>query len=282
MDRHELARFLRARRERLAPATAGLPLDGPRRTPGLRREEVARLAHISTQHYTRLEQARGSRPSRTVLQTISRALRLTDAERAHLFTLAGEPLGTPPGPRADVPDNVLELIDRLPGTAAIVMDAKYDVLAWNPLAAALFEDFSAAPGRTRNLIHRYFLHPDPAQRHYGMSHGEEFARFAAGHLRAAAARYPDDQPIRDLVRELLRDSPEFAALWPGHDVYDTKHLVKTVDHPVVGRMSLVCDVLTVPDRDQHLILFTAEPGSPAEESLRLLSVVGLQHMGAEG
>ena len=277
MDKHELGRFLRLHRERLTPATVGLPAGGPRRTPGLRREEVAQLAHISTQYYTRLEQARGPHPSRHVLAALGRALRLNDAERAHLYVLCGQP-AEPPGPSPDVPDRILDLIERMPDTAAIVLDAKYDVLAWNPLAAALLEDFSAQPRRERNMIRRYFLHPDPSRRHYGITGGGDFGQFAAGHLRAAVARYPDDRATQELVRELLHRSPEFAALWPGSEVSDQRRLAKTVDHPQLGPILLNCDVLTVPERDQHVVLFTAEPGTPAHNALRLLSVIGLQQM----
>jgi transcriptional regulator with XRE-family HTH domain len=277
MDKHALGRFLRLHRERLTPDTVGLPADGPRRTPGLRREEVAQLAHISTQYYTRLEQARGPHPSRHVLAALGRALRLNDSECAHLYTLSGQP-AEPPGPSAEVPGRIMDLIERLPDTAAIVLDAKYDVLAWNPLAAALLEDFSARPRRERNMIRRYFLHPDPARRHYGISGGGDFGAFAAGHLRAAAARYPDDPATQGLVRELVRESPEFAALWPGPEVPDERHLTKTIDHPQVGPITLTCDILVVPERDQHVVLFTASPGTPAHDALKLLSVIGLQRM----
>ena len=275
MDKPELAAFLRAHRERLTPARVGLPAAGPRRTPGLRREEVAQLAHISTQYYTRLEQARGPHPSRHVLAALGRALRLTDAERAHLYVLAGQP-PVPPGPSAQVPSSIQSLIERLPDTAALVLDAKYEVLAWNPLAAALLEDFSALPRRDRNIIRKYFLSPDPHRGHYAVTGGGDFGRYAAGQLRAASARYPHDQEIRALVRELLRHSPEFARLWPAREVSSPSHMIKTVDHPEVGRIELACDVLTVPDRDQYLVLLTAEPGTPAHDAIRLLSVVGLQ------
>jgi transcriptional regulator with XRE-family HTH domain len=277
VDKHELGRFLRLHRERLNPAMVGLPVAGPRRTPGLRREEVAQLAHISTQYYTRLEQARGPHPSRHVLAALGRALRLNDAERDHLYTLGGQ-RAEPPGPSADVPDRILDLIERMPDTAAVVLDAKHDVLAWNPLAAALLEDFSAQPRRERNMIRHYFLHPDPSRRHYGISGGGDFGRFAAGHLRATAARYPDDRATQELVRELLRRSPEFAALWPSPEVSDQRHLIKTINHPQLGPMTLTCDILTVPERDQHVVLFTAEPGTPAHDALRLLSVIGLQQL----
>jgi transcriptional regulator with XRE-family HTH domain len=278
MDKHELGRYLRSHREKLTPETVGLPAAGPRRTPGLRREEVAQLAHISTQYYTRLEQARGPHPSRHVLAALGRALRLNDAERAHLYTLGGQQ-AEPPGPSADVPDRVLDLIERLPHTAAVVLDAKYDVLAWNPLAAALLEDFSARPRRERNMIRRYFLDLDPARRHYGITDADgAFGRFAAGHLRAAAARYPDDHATRELIRELLNNSPEFAALWPDAEVSDLRRLAKTIAHPQLGPITLDCDILLVPERDQHVVLFTAEPGTPAHEQLQLLAVIGTQQL----
>jgi transcriptional regulator with XRE-family HTH domain len=278
VEKHELGRYLRQCREKLTPETIGLPVAGPRRTPGLRREEVAQLAHISTQYYTRLEQARGPHPSRHVLAALGRALRLNDAERAHLYTLGGQQ-AEPPGPSAEVPDRILDLIERLPHTAAVVLDAKYDVLAWNPLAAALLEDFSARPRRERNMIRRYFLDPDPASRHYGITDpGGAFGRFAAGHLRAAAARYPDDPAIRRLVRELLSRSPGFAALWPHPEVSDHRRLAKTIAHPRLGPITLDCDILLVPERDQHVVLFTAEPGTPGHEALQLLAVIGTQQL----
>ncbi|HKN98835.1 MAG TPA: helix-turn-helix transcriptional regulator, partial [Pseudonocardiaceae bacterium] len=266
MDKRELGRFLRLHRERITPAAVGLPATGRRRTPGLRREEVAQLAHISAQYYTRLEQARGPRPSRHVLAALGRALRLNDAERAHLYTLGGQPV-EPPGPSPDVPDRILDMIERMPDTAAIVLDAKYDVLAWNPLAAALLEDFSARPRAERNLIRRYFLRPDPSRPLFGVTGDGDFGRFAAGHLRVTAARYPRDPATRQLVRELLRRSPEFAALWRDPELSDQRHLAKTINHPQVGPITLNCDILAVPERDQHVVLFTAEPGTPDHDAL---------------
>lgn len=280
MDRRALADFLRSRRERIAPHDAGFPV-GRRRTPGLRREEVAALAHVSPEHYTRLEQARGSRPSRQVLTELARALRLSDAERGHLFDLAGEPLDRPDEISTDVPPHVRELLDRLPGTAVLVFDARFDVIAWNPLAAALLEDFSAVAPKERNLLHRYFLGLDPATRHYGLSHGEDFARYAVARLRSALARYPGDRRLRILLRELRSGSPEFVERWERDDeVVVTRHLAKAVDHPVVGRLELDCSVLLVPDRDQEVVLFTAPQGSAAAEALELLGVVGNQFSGA--
>ncbi|MEU3253752.1 helix-turn-helix transcriptional regulator [Streptomyces sp. NPDC006997] len=284
MDRRELADFLRSRRERLTPADVGLPAGRRRRTPGLRREEVAQLAFISPEYYTRLEQARAPRPSREVLSGLTRALRLTDAERDHLHHLAGAPPGPPPGPSREVRQSIVDLLHRLPGAAAIVLSATHEVLAWNDLAAALMEDFSALPRRDRNLVRRVFLSPRDAhgQPLYGVSDTAEFARSAALDLRAAAARYPGDPEVTGLVDELLAGSAEFAALWAAHDVVATSTLRKTFRHPLVGPVTVNCDVLDLADRDQRVVIYTAVPGTPAEEALRLLSVVGTQRLDVPG
>ncbi|WP_062646041.1 helix-turn-helix transcriptional regulator [Streptomyces maremycinicus] len=283
MDRRELAAFLRGRRERITPTDVGLPAGARRRTPGLRREEVAQLAFISTEYYTRLEQARAPHPSREVLAQIARALRLSDAERDHLHHLAGTPPGPPPGPSREVRQSIVDLLDRLPRAAAIVLSATYEVIAWNALAAALLEDFSALPRRDRNLVRRAFLEPwRGGTRLYSVSDAEEFARTAAQHLRGAAARYPGDPELTALIDELLTGSQEFAELWAAHEVTARPTLCKTFDHPLVGPVSVNCDVLDISDRDQRVVIYTATPGSPSEEALRLLSVVGTQRMHVPG
>ncbi|WP_089101234.1 helix-turn-helix transcriptional regulator [Streptomyces hyaluromycini] len=279
MDRQELAAFLRSRRERISPAEVGLPRGPRRRTPGLRREEVAQLAFISTEYYTRLEQARGPRPSREVLGGLARALRLSDAERGHLHHLAGAPPGPPPGPSREVRQSLLDLLHRLPQAAAFVTSATFEVLAWNELAAALMEDFSALPPRDRNLMRRAFLTPRPAgSRLYGVSDVDTFARLSAQRLRAAAGRYPDSPEVTGLVAELLAGSEEFRRLWESHDVSAEPTLVKTFRHPVVGPVTVNCDALDITDRDQQVVIYTATPGSRSEEALRLLSVIGTQRM----
>ncbi|MEV0488326.1 helix-turn-helix transcriptional regulator [Streptomyces sp. NPDC050508] len=279
MDRRELADFLRSRRERITPGEVGLPAGPRRRTPGLRREEAAQLAFISTEYYTRLEQARGPHPSREVLAGLARALRLTDAERDHLHHLAGVPPGPPPGPSREVRQSILDLLHRLPQAAAIVVSATHEVIAWNDLAAALMEDFSAVPRRDRNLLRRVFLGPHPqGQRLYGVSDADTFGRRAAQDLRAAAARYPDDPELTELVSELLAGSEEFARLWASHDVSTAPTLRKTFQHPLVGPVTVNCDVLDLSDRDQRVVIYTAVPGSPSEGALRLLSVIGTQRM----
>ncbi|MEU3186964.1 helix-turn-helix transcriptional regulator [Streptomyces sp. NPDC006923] len=283
MDRRELAAFLRSRRERISPAEAGLPAGPRRRTPGLRREETAQLAFISTEYYTRLEQARAPRPSREVLAGLARALRLSDAERDHLHHLAGAPPAPAAGPSREVRQSILDLLSRLPQAAAMVISATYEVIAWNDLAAALMEDFSALPPRDRNLVRRVFLGPYPqGRRLYGVSDAGAFARTSARHLRATAARYPDDPGVARLVSELLAGSAEFARLWASHDVCDAPSLRKTFQHPLVGPVTVNCDVLDITDRDQRVVIYTAAPGSPSEEALRLLAVIGTQRMDVTG
>ncbi|QKW36720.1 helix-turn-helix domain-containing protein [Actinomadura sp. NAK00032] len=279
MDRRELARFLRGRRERLRPADLGLEAGARRRTPGLRREEVARLAGVSVDHYTRLEQARGSRPSRAVLSSVARALRLTGDERAHLFHLAGE-VPRAPGPSADVPANIAHLLDWLDGTPAIVIDAKYDVLAWNALAAALIADFPARPHGRRNLLRCYFTGAEPSWV-YEAPGMREFAGACVADLRATAAENPDDPGIAALVAELRERSTEFRALWHAHEVRVQRSMTKQIRHPRAGEMELICTMLHVPERNQRVVLYTAAPGTPSHEALRSLRPAHGPGLGAE-
>ncbi len=272
MDRRELADFLRSRRERLDPADAGLPVGPRRRTPGLRREETARLAFISTEYYTRLEQARGPRPSREVVAGLARALRLSDAERVHLHHLADVPPLLPAGPSREVRQSILDLIARLPHAAATVISASFEVLAWNSLATALMEDFAAVPAPERNLVRKVFLGPQgEGLRLYGVSDAPGFARSAARRLRAATARYPADRGLAALIRDLLAGSAEFRALWSSHDVAEEPTLRKTFRHPLAGPITVNCDVLDITDRDQRLVIYTAAPGSASERALHLLA-----------
>ncbi|MFF8787086.1 helix-turn-helix transcriptional regulator [Streptomyces sp. NPDC015125] len=281
--RRELGDFLRSRRERITPADVGWPAGPRRRTPGLRREEVAQLAFISTEYYTRLEQARALHPSREVLAQLARALRLSDTERDHLHHLAGAPPLPPPGPSREVRQSIVDLLHRLPGAAAIVISATYEVIAWNGLAAALMEDFSVLSRRDRNLLRRAFLGPyRHGRRLYGVADADAFTRTSAQHLRAAAARYPTDPELTGLVKELLAGSEEFARIWAAHDVTARPTLCKTFEHPLVGPVSVNCDILDITDRDQRVIIYTAPPGSPSEEALQLLSVIGTQRMDVPG
>lgn len=231
---------------------------------------------MSTDYYTRLEQGRGPRPSRPVLTGLARALRLSDDERDHLFRLAGEQPGPPPGLPSDVRGGVLRMLARL-DVPALVLDAKYDVLAWNPLAAALITDFSAIPPRERNLLRLRFL-TDRQTQLFGEQATKEFAREAAADLRAATSTYPDDAELARLVGDLRAGSPEFAAIWARHEVGRQQTLCQTIFHPQVGRIDVVCEVLVVPERDQRVVLYAAEPGSPSDQALRLLDVIGTQEL----
>jgi transcriptional regulator with XRE-family HTH domain len=279
VDRQGLADFLRGRRERLRPADIGLAAGQRRRTPGLRREEVAALAAISVDYYTRLEQKRGPRPSRAVLGGIARALRLSDVERAYLFHLAGEQPEPPAGPAREVRASILHMLDRLDDSPAFVIDATYQVLAWNQLAAALITDFSALPERERNLVRLRFLCGTPSR--YDPEESLRYGREVVANLRAASARYPADQGLRTLIRDLLADSAEFAELWAAHEVSVQRGLCKTVHHPVVGPIELHSEVLVIPDADQRLVLYTATPGTRSHEALLLLKVIGTQDLAAD-
>ncbi|SDK61042.1 Helix-turn-helix domain-containing protein [Nonomuraea maritima] len=275
MDKQELGAFLRSRRERLRPEDVGLPSGPRRRTPGLRREEVAVLAHISTEYYVRLEQGRAPRPSGEVLAGIAGALRLTDAESDHLHLLAGTAPRRTGLHRRDVRPSILALIERLPQTAAFVTSATFEVLAWNDLTAALMEDFGVLAPKDRNLARRVFLdRPRPGAELYGISDATEFRHHVVMRLHSTLARYPSDPAVTGLVEELRGASPDFARLWERHDVQAAPMLTKTFHHPVVGEVTVDCDALALTDRDQHLVLYTAPPGSPGAEALALLSVLG--------
>ncbi|MGI5120694.1 helix-turn-helix transcriptional regulator [Marinactinospora thermotolerans] len=277
MNRQELGTFLRSRRERLRPEDVGLPSGPRRRTPGLRREEVAVLAHISTEYYVRLEQGRAPRPSGEVLAGIAGALRLTGAESDHLHVLAGTaPIRTRLH-RRDVRPSILTLLERLEQTAAFVMSAVFEVLAWNDLAAALMGDFASPAPPERNLARRAFLGPERAAAALGgLSDATEFRHHVVMELRSALARYPTDPMVTGLVDELRDASPDFARLWQRHDVQAAQTLTKTFRHPVVGEITVDCDSLALTDRDQHLVLYSAQPGSPDAEALALLHVLGAQ------
>lgn len=274
MDKQELGAFLRSRRERLRPEDVGLPSGPRRRTPGLRRE-IAVMAHISTEYYVRLEQGRAPRPSPGVLAGIAAALRLTDVESDHLHLLAGTAPTRTGLHRRDVRPSILTLLERLPQTAAFVVSAAYEVLAWNDLAAALMEDFASLAPEDRNLARKAFLEPArPDAALYGISDAAEFRHSAVMGLRAAIARYPLDPTVTGLVDELRNGSREFARLWERHDVQPAPMLTKTFHHRVVGELTVDCDSLTLVEHDQHLVLYSAPAGSHSGEALALLNVLG--------
>jgi transcriptional regulator with XRE-family HTH domain len=270
MRRGELAAFLRSRRAQLRPRDVGLPGGGRRRTPGLRRQEVAQLAGMSVDYYIRLEQARGPHPSRQVLSALARALMLTRDEREYLFRTAGESPPPTVGPSREVVPGIQYLLDSLVETPAYVVDAKYDVLAWNRLATYFIGDLSAVPEADRNMIRWMFTRP-ATDTHWNDPDAVRFARASVADLRAAYARYPGDRGIEGLVTELLGLSPRFAEMWAAHEVEERRRMVKRVDHPLTGPLEFECQVLHVPDTDQRVIVYCAAPGSPTREAFRRLA-----------
>src|SRR5690606_21060858 len=211
-NRTDLAAFLRARRADLLPADVGLPQTGPRRTPGLRRQEVAQLAGISVEYYVRLEQARGPHPSAQVVGALARALLLTADERNYLFRTAGHPPPVVTGPDRVVSSAVRAILDGLSTMPAYVADASYDILAWNAMAVHFISDLTAIPESDRNMVRWAFRRPadDPS---WSDPDTLLFARTTVADLRAAYARYPGNPRLSALVTELLGTSPRFTEMW---------------------------------------------------------------------
>ncbi|QMU68776.1 helix-turn-helix transcriptional regulator [Streptacidiphilus sp. P02-A3a] len=278
MDRAQLADFLRRSRSRLTPTDVGLPAGARRRTPGLRREEVAQLAGMSADYYTRLEQRRGPHPSGQLLAALARALRLTDDERDHLYHLAGQ---VPPLAVGCADEHVrpglLLILDRLYDTPAQVISDLGDILAQNALAAALFGDVSGQSPMERNIVWRWFARPESRALFLPEIH-DRLGQLHVAQLRAVVATYPDDGRAAALVRQLLSVSAQFAELWADHDVALRRGDTKTVLHPVVGAIELDCEAMLGTRHRQRLIVHTARPGSVAQERLELLRVVGLQDL----
>ncbi|GAA2682300.1 Helix-turn-helix domain-containing protein [Actinosynnema pretiosum] len=231
------------------------------------------LAHISTEYYTRLEQGRAPRPSSEVLAGIATALRLTAPESAHLHDLAGAVRRTTTAHDRTVRPSVVTLIDRLQGTVGIVLSAAYEILAWNDLAVALVGDLQAMSPPNRSLARHAFLPEVTHRTRTDVTDLAELRHHVVAQLRTATARYPEDPAIRALVAELNERSTDFATLWRGHDVRPEPVLTKTFRHDEVGEITVDCDTLLLPDRDQHLVLFTAEPGSRDARNLELLHMI---------
>lgn len=268
----ELADFLRRARSQVDPERAGLPSDSRvRRVPGLRREEVARLAQVSTDYYTRLEQGRRITPSLAVVEAIARALGLDEAGRQHLFHLLGptSPRTGRPAPSQRARRGLLQLLEALHATPALLLGRRTDVLAANRLARALLADFEAMPPKARNYARWLFLEADAHER---LVDWDAQARAVVENLRLDAGRNPDDPATQALVGELSIASPQFARWWEEHHVYQRTFGDKRFRHPVVGELTLQYETLVLPgDPDQALFLYTAEPQSQAAEALGLLT-----------
>ncbi|WP_370614003.1 helix-turn-helix domain-containing protein [Mumia sp. Pv 4-285] len=280
MDRRELGRLVVRARSRVTPAEVGLPEGPRRRVQGLRREELAVLAGISVDYVTRIEQGRGAHPSPSVLAALARALRMTDDERREMFDLADAASPRDGHVPMLVRASILRLLDRLEDQPVVVLSAKGDVLAWNPLAAALLGDFSAVAPPQRNIVRQRFLGA-PSRVSVSAEEAAVTAAQSVTSLRAAAAKYPADPDLRRLVDELRARNPEFERLWVEAPSQVWRSHRKTIEHPTVGTLTLDCDALEVAETDQTVIVYSAEPGSRDAELLQLVKVVGTQSLGAD-
>ncbi|MEU4701184.1 helix-turn-helix domain-containing protein [Nonomuraea dietziae] len=278
MNRAELADVLRTARARVRPHEVGLPAGTRRQVPGLRREELATLAGLSVDYVVRLEQGRGPRPSSQVIAALAQALRLDDDDRDLVFRLAGHQPPQAGRIAMVVRPSVLRLLDRMADLPVLVLSAKGDVLAWNPLGAALQGDMSAWPQRQRNLIWQRFLGSSRCQVAVGPDEDDAAGRASVGTLRAAQARYPDDPDLVRLIAELRRGSPRFDELWREGRSSPWRTATKSVSHPSLGTVSLDCDAMLLPDGHQTVLVYSAEPGSAQATVLDMLRVLGLQQV----
>ncbi len=275
MDRPALADFLRRRRETLQPADVGLAKGPRRRTRGLRREEVAGLAGMSTDYYARLEQQRGPQPSEQIVVALARALRLTLDERDYLLRIIGH------APRRrlrreHVSPPLLRVLDRLHDAPALVLTELGETLAQNPLAIALLGDHGGHTGFARSAFYRWFTDPDERRPYTAADHPHQSRVQAAG-LRVALSLRGSDPWVAALVQDLLRCSREFRTVWEQHEVSVRFDDHKTLIHPEVGEIELDCQALFTEDQTQVLLVLTATPGTAADR-LQLLGVIGQQQL----
>ncbi|WP_051580328.1 helix-turn-helix transcriptional regulator [Pseudonocardia acaciae] len=271
-----LTEFLRTRRARVRPEDLGLRMPGQRRrVPGLRREELAQLAGISVDYYVRLEQGRTRNVSDQVLDAVARVLRLDGDERRHLFNLA-QPASSArrraPARPERVRPGAARLLEMAGAVPAYIVGRRCDVLAWNPLACALFTDFGRLPAAERNWGRLIFLREDIQAL---FADWTVKARETVSYLRLRAGAHPDDAELAALVGELSVKSEDFRRWWADHDVKEKTHGRKHLLHPLVGELTLDFETARLPDApDQVLVFYTAEAGSPSEHALRLLTQLG--------
>lgn len=275
-NRADVREFLISRRARISPDQASLPVTGRRRVPGLRREEVAMLAGVSVDWYTRLEKGHIGGVSREVLDAVARVLQLDDEERTYLFDLAHAARPAPRSrPRVPLPANVQWLLDGMTLSAAMVTDKRHEVLASNALArvlyAPLFSSATTLENDRLNLVRYHFLDPG-ARDFYG--NWNLTGDLLVASLRTEAGRNPHDVETRELVGELTTASADFRARWNTHDVLILARGTVLVRHPDAGRLSLSYHALGLPisvGETRHLCVCTAEPGSADEDRLALLA-----------
>ncbi|ALE72817.1 XRE family transcriptional regulator [Pseudonocardia sp. EC080625-04] len=280
MDRAALADFLRRRREDLRPSDVGLP-DGPRRrAPGLRREEVASLAVMSTDYYTRLEQQRGPQPSEQMLASLARALRLGSEERDYLFRCAGRNAPATAPLSGHVAPALLRVLDRLQDTPAMVLSVLGETLVQNDMARALFGDHARHTGHARSEVYCWFTDPTERER-YPSDDRDRQSRAQVATLRAALGLLGPESRAGELVRVLRDRSPEFDGLWELQEVGRRFADHKTLLHPELGPLEVDCQVLFTEDRSQALLVLTAAPRSETARRFELLGVIGSQQFSGD-
>lgn len=275
-NRDAVSAFLRSRRDKVTPEQAGLPTYGLRRVSGLRRSEVATLAGVSVEYYTRLERGSLRGVSDSVLDALARALRLDDTERMYLYDLARaagpapRARGTRQQPvRAAVRPSVARIVAGMPGLPAFVMNNRLDTLAANPLGRALYSEMYADPVCDANVARFAFLSP-AARRFY--ADWDRMARFAVGALRVEAGRHPHDRDLSNLIGELSTRSDAFRVMWGSHDVHVFRDATKHLHHPYVGELTLDQETMILPDESGlSVVVYSAPAASPAEDALRLLA-----------
>ncbi|OZM75650.1 helix-turn-helix domain-containing protein [Pseudonocardia sp. MH-G8] len=272
MDRGELGEFLRSRRALLQPSDVGMPAGARRRTPGLRRFEVAQLAAMSPDYLARLEQGRGAAPSVALVAALARALRLSHDERDHLFLLAGHHGPPAAGPDEHVSRALLRLLDDLATLPALIASDLNVVLTQNALADALLGEQTPQRGYARSCTYRWFTDPAFRARQPVDDHEDE-SRAQVEDLRATVAARRGDRFATGLVRALRAASPEFTRLWTGHGVAVRRSDRRRIIHPVVGLVELDFDVLAT-SQGQRLVIYSPAPGSEAVGKLELIAVLG--------
>ena len=269
-DASPLGTYLKDRRAKLDPTAFGFPLKR-RRTPGLRREEVAQRANVSATWYTWLEQGRGGAPSADVLERIARAMMLTDAEREHLFLLG---LGRPPEVRYRAPQGITprlqHVLDTLDHSPAIIRTATWDVIAWNKAAAAVLTDYGALAEGQRNVLRMMFR---DSRVRAAQANWQSVARYVVASFRADVARAGAASDVRSLVDELCATSPEFAAMWRDNDVQAHGDGLKVLHHPVAGKLSLEFSGFAVDGRpDLTMVIYNPATTADADKIRGLLTV----------
>jgi transcriptional regulator with XRE-family HTH domain len=267
-DTNSLGNYLKDRRARLDPTAFGFPLTR-RRTPGLRREEVAQRANVSATWYTWLEQGRGGAPSADVLDRIARAMMLTDVEREHLFLLG---LGRPPEVRYHAPEGITpglqRVLDTLDHSPAFIRTATWDVIAWNKAAAAVMTDYSTLPDGQRNVLRMMFR---DSRVRAAQSNWESVARYVVASFRADVARAGAARNVQSLVDELCATSPEFAAMWRDNDVQGHGDGLKVLHHPVAGPLSMEFSAFAVDGRpDLTMVIYNPATPTDADKIRALL------------